>query len=135
MQVVIWDDAKQKAVITLECRSAVRRVRLSRNRIVVVLLNSVHVYNFSSPPEKISVSETADNPLGLCSLTSKSIAFPGRTPGQVQLVEIATGNVTIVPAHSTSLRSIEISPDGEIMATASETVRCIHVSSDTLLNK
>jgi WD40 repeat protein len=120
--VIIWDDAKQKAVITLEFRTAVRRVRLSRNRIVVALQNSVHVYVFSSPPEKVSVSETADNPLGLCCLSSKLLAFPGRTSGQVQLVEVDTGNVRIVPAHTTSLRAIEISPDGEIMATASQTV-------------
>jgi len=127
IQVIIWDDAKQKPVITLEFRTAVRRVRLSRNRIVVVLQNSVHVYVFSSPPDKLSVSETADNPLGLCCLSPKLLAFPGRTPGQVQLVETATGNVTIVPAHASSLRAIEISPDGEIMATASETGTLIRV--------
>jgi WD repeat-containing protein 45 len=120
--VVIWDDAKQKVAITLEFRTAVRRVQLSRTRIVVVLQNSVHVYVFSSPPEKVSVFETADNPLGLCCLSTKLLAFPGRTPGQVQLVETETGNVTIVPAHSSSLRGIEISPDGELMATASEMV-------------
>lgn len=119
---VIWDDAKQKVAISLEFRTAVRRVRLSRTRIIVVLQNSVHVYVFSSPPEKVSVFETADNPLGLCCLSAKLLAFPGRTPGQVQLVETETGNVTIVPAHSSSLRAIAISPDGELMATASETV-------------
>lgn len=119
---VIWDDAKQKVVISLEFRTAVRRVRLSRTRIVIVLQNTVHVYSFASPPEKISVSETTDNPLGLCCLTAKLLAFPGRTPGQVQLVEIDTGNVTIVPAHASSLRAIEISPDGELMATASDMV-------------
>ena len=119
---VIWDDAKQKVAMSLEFRTAVRRVRLSRARIIVVLQNSVHVYVFSSPPEKLSVFETADNPLGLCCLSAKLLAFPGRTPGQVQLVETETGNVTIVPAHSSSLRAIEISPDGELMATASETV-------------
>jgi WD40 repeat protein len=128
LQVVIWDDAKQKAAITLEFRTAVRRVRLSRNRIVVALQNSVHVYVFSSPPEKVSVSETADNPLGLCCLSSRLLAFPGRTPGQVQLVEIETGNVTIVPAHTSSLRAIEISSDGAIMATASETVSAFVLS-------
>jgi WD repeat-containing protein 45 len=120
--VVIWDDAKQKVAISLEFRTAVRRVRLSRARIIVVLQNSVHVYVFSSPPEKVSVFETADNPLGLCCLSTKLLAFPGRTPGQVQLVETETGNVTILPAHSSSLRAIEISPDGELMATASEVV-------------
>jgi hypothetical protein len=121
-QVVILDDAKQKAVITLEFRTAVRRVRLSRQRIVVALRSTVHVYAFSSPPEKLSVSETADNPGGLCCLSAKLMAYPGRTPGQVQLVEIATGNVTIVPAHSSALRAIELSPDGDIMATASVAV-------------
>lgn len=126
---IIWDDAKQKAVITLEFRTAVRRVRLTRQRIVVVLQNSVHVYVFSSPPEKVSISETADNPLGLCCLASQLLAFPGRTPGQVHLVELETGVVRIIPAHTSPLRAIEISPDGEIMATASETVRGAHLFS------
>lgn len=128
---IIWDDAKQKAVITLEFRTAVRRVRLTRQRIVVVLQNSVHVYVFSSPPEKVSISETADNPLGLCCLSSQLLAFPGRTPGQVHLVELETGGVRIIPAHTSPLRAIEISPDGEIMATASETVRRVQSISYT----
>ncbi|KAG7009625.1 SVP1-like protein 2 [Physcia stellaris] len=120
-KVIIWDDAKQKAVITLEFRSPVNRVCLSRTRIIVVLYNSVHIYAFSSPPEKLSVFETANNPLGLCCLGSKVVAFPGRTPGQVQLVEIGTGNVSIIPAHGTPLRAMGMSPDGEVLATASET--------------
>ncbi len=122
LQVIIWDDAKQQAVITLEFRSPVNRVNLSRSRIVVALQNSVHVYAFSATPEKLSVFETADNSLGLCCLGSKVLAFPGRTPGQVQLVEISTGNVSIIPAHGSPLRAMELSPDGEILATASEMV-------------
>ena len=119
---IIWDDAKQKAVITLEFRTQVNRVSLSRSRIVVALQNSVHIYAFASPPEKLLVFETTDNPLGLCCLGSKIVAFPGRTPGQVQIVEIGTGNVSIIPAHSSPLRAMNLSPDGEILATASETV-------------
>jgi WD40 repeat protein len=80
------------------------------------------MYAFSSPPAKISVFETADNPLGLCCLGSKIVAFPGRTPGQVQLVELSTGNVSIIPAHSSPLRAVALSPDGETLATASEIV-------------
>ncbi|KZF22970.1 YVTN repeat-like/Quino protein amine dehydrogenase [Xylona heveae TC161] len=128
-KVIIWDDAKQKVVITLEFRTQVHRVRLSRTRIVVALQNSIHVYAFSSPPEKLSVFETADNLLGLCCLGSKILAFPGRSPGQVQLVEIASGNVSIIPAHGTPLRALELSPDGEILATASETGTLIRVFS------
>lgn len=91
----------------------------------MALHNSVHIYAFSSPPEKLSVFETADNPLGLCCLGSKIVAFPGRTPGQVQLVELGTGNVSIIPAHSSPLRAMALSPDGEVLATASEIVRRI----------
>lgn len=129
LQVIIWDDAKQKAVITLEFRSPVQRVKLSRTRIVIALLNSVHMYAFASPPEKLSVFETADNPLGLCCVGTKIVAFPGRTPGQVQMVELDTGNVSIIPAHGAPLRALNLSSDGEILATASETGTLIRVFS------
>lgn len=128
-KVIIWDDAKQKAVITLEVSTAVLRVCLSKSRIIVVLRNSVHVYAFSSPPSKISEFETADNPLGLCCLGSKLLAFPGRSHGQIQLVELESGNVTIIPAHSTSLRAMALSPDGQLLATASEQGTLIRVFS------
>ena len=126
---IIWDDAHQKAVIALEFRSAVLRVRISKSRIVIALLNSIHIYTFTLPPEKLSVFETADNPSGLSCLGSSLIAFPGRTPGQVQMVEIATGNVSIIPAHSSPLKALDLSPNGEILATASETGTLIRVFS------
>jgi len=128
-KVIVWDDAKQKAVITLDFGTAVLRVRLSKSRIIVVLQNSVHVYAFSSPPSRISVFETADNPLGLCCLGSKLLAFPGRSHGQIQLVELESGNVTIIPAHSTPLRAMDLSPDGQLLATASEQGTLVRVFS------
>jgi len=89
---------------------------------VVVLQNSVRVYKFAKPPNLLSAYETANNPWGLCCLSPKRIAFPGRTTGHVQLVEIATGNVSIIPAHTSAVKAIQLSPDGELLATASETV-------------
>lgn len=118
---IIWDDAKQKVAITLELKTSVLKVRLTRSRIVVVLQNSVHLYAFSSPPTKTSVFETTDNPLGLCCLGSKLVAFPGRSPGKVQLVELESGNVSIIPAHTSALRAMDLSADGQLLATASET--------------
>ena len=124
-KLVIWDDAKQKAAITLEFRTSVLGVRLTKSRIAVALLNSIHVFAFSNPPKKLHVFETSDNPLGLACLGQKLLAFPGRSIGQVQLVELETGNVTIVPAHTSPLRAMTLSPDGEVLATASEAVRFI----------
>ena len=60
--------------------------------------------------------------MGLACLGQDVIAFPGRSPGQVQLVELKTGNVSIIPAHSSPLRAMTLSPDGEVLATASEAV-------------
>lgn len=128
-QLIIWDDAKQVAAVTLEFHSQVLQTRLSRSQILVALLNSISLYAFSSPPKQVSSFETADNPSGLCCLGSKIIAFPGRTPGQVQVVEIGTGNVSIIPAHGSPLKAMVLSPNGEILATASETGTLIRLFS------
>lgn len=128
-KVVIWDDVKKKPAITLDFNTSVLRVRLSKSRIIVVLQNSVHVYAFSAPPQKLSVFETADNPLGLCCLGTKRVAFPGRSHGQIQLVELDSGNVSIIPAHSSPLRAMDLSRDGDLLATASETGTLIRVFS------
>ncbi|KAF3396319.1 SVP1-like protein 2 [Penicillium rolfsii] len=128
-KLVIWDDAKQKPAITLEFRTSVLGVRLSKSRIVVALLNSIHVFAFSTPPQKLSVFETSDNPLGLACLGQKILAFPGRSPGQVQVIELETGNISIIPAHSSPLRALALSTDGEVLATASEAGTLIRVFS------
>ncbi|KKK13663.1 SVP1-like protein [Aspergillus ochraceoroseus] len=134
-KLVIWDDAKQKAVITLEFRTSVLGVQLSKSRVVVALLNSIHIFAFSNPPQKLSVFETTDNSLGLACLGQKVLAFPGRSPGQVQIVELETGNVSIIPAHSTPLRAMALSPDGEVLATASEAGTLIRIFSTSNCTK
>lgn len=129
VQAIIWDDMKGKVALDIAALSSIRGVQLSRERIAVVLQNSVRVYSFSKPPNLLHVYETADNHLGLCCMSEKKLAFPGRTVGQIQLVELATGNVSIIPAHSSALKAIQLSPDGELLASASETGTLIRVYS------
>ncbi|KAK2075047.1 hypothetical protein P8C59_009205 [Phyllachora maydis] len=119
-KVIIWNEDKKKDVLQITTLSPVRGVKLGRDRVVVVLQHSVRVYRFKKPPDLIAAYDTTDNRLGLCALSERTIAFPGRTAGQVQLVDIATGNVSIIPAHSSALRALCISPDGELLGTASE---------------
>ncbi|KAI9882594.1 MAG: hypothetical protein M1823_005657 [Watsoniomyces obsoletus] len=128
-KVIVWDDSKQKVAITLEFITPVQRVRISRSHIVVVLRHSVSVHRFATAPEKISTFKTSENPLGLCCLGNQTLAFPGRTSGQVQLVQLARGEVSIIPAHSAPLRAMELSSDGGLLATASETGTLIRVYS------
>jgi len=126
-KVVMWDDLKQRPVIGLDFRTQVLKVRLSRTRIVVALQNSIHVYAFSSPPEKLSTYETTDNFNGLCCLGTEHIVFPGTAAGRVQLVGIKTGNISIIAAHTSSLKAMELSPDGQILATASDNGTLIRI--------
>ncbi|KAJ4150492.1 hypothetical protein LMH87_011240 [Akanthomyces muscarius] len=126
---IIWDDMKGKAALEIAALSSVRGVQLGRERIAVVLQSSVRVYSFAKPPSLLHVYETSDNLSGLCCMSEKRLAFPGRTDGQIQLVELATGNVSIIPAHSSALKAIQLSPDGELLASASETGTLIRVYS------
>ncbi|RPA83302.1 WD40 repeat-like protein [Ascobolus immersus RN42] len=128
-RVTIWNDGSRKKIITLEFRSSVKRVRLSRTKIVVVLKNVVNYYSFAQPPEKLGTCDTVDNPKGLCVLSAKHIAFPGRTQGHVQVLDIATKNVSIIPAHTSALAALCISPRGDLIATASEQGTLVRVFS------
>ncbi|KAF3103401.1 Phosphatidylinositol 3,5-bisphosphate-binding protein [Orbilia oligospora] len=128
-KVVIWDDAKQRVVITLEFKSDVLGVRLSRSRIVVVLRNHISIYTFSSPPQRLQAFETVHNDFGLTCLGSKHVAFPGRTIGQVNLFDLQTGNNTIVPAHTSAIMALALSPNGDLLATASENGTLIRIFS------
>lgn len=118
---------KGKVALDIAALSSVRGIQLGGGHIAVVLQNSVRVYTFAKPPVLRHVYETADNHAGLCCISETRLAFPGRTTGQIQLVEIATGNVSIIPAHSSALKAIRLSADGELLASASETGTLIRV--------
>lgn len=119
-KVIIWDDSKGKVALEITTLTAVRGVQISKSRVVVVLQNSVRVYAFEKQPKPLAKYETADNLQGLCALSDRWLVFPGQTPGQVQVVELATDNVSIIPAHTSRLQALQLSADGELLATASE---------------
>ncbi|KAK8074413.1 WD40-repeat-containing domain protein [Apiospora hydei] len=119
-KVIIWDDSKGKVALEITTLTAVRGVQISKSRVVVVLQNSVRVYAFEKQPKPLAKYETADNLQGLCALSDRWLVFPGQTAGQVQVVELATDNVSIIPAHTSRLQALQLSADGELLATASE---------------
>lgn len=118
-KLVIWDDLKRKNSLQMDFTSPVLNVLMSRTRIVVVLKNHVHVYGFSSQPQRIASYDTGDNPRGLAELavntsypevtsaasTSgessssndskhegklQTLAFPARSVGQIHLVDVSS---------------------------------------------
>jgi len=119
-EVQIWNDQREIVSTSLEFKTTIQRVRISQTHLIVVLLNSVGIYKMKSPPEKIADYETVNNPFGLCSLGRNIVMFPGRTPGQVKVFDLATGNVSIIPAHESPLRALGLNDRGDMVATASE---------------
>lgn len=143
-KVVIWDDLKQKGSLSLEFLSPILNVLLSRTRIVVVLKNKVHVYAFSSPPQRLAAYDTADNDHGVAAMRSGVVAFPSRHEGQIQLVNLSSGPgsattaqqlVSISRAHRGAIRCLCLNDSGTIVASASETGTIIrlHSTSNTSL--
>ncbi|KAK4228878.1 SVP1-like protein 2 [Podospora fimiseda] len=126
-KLVVWDEVKSKEALEITALSVVRGALLSKERIVLVLQNSVRIFKFAKQPNLLHAYETANNLNGICAMSARRIAFPGRTAGHVQIVELATNNVSIIPAHSSSVRAIQFSPDGELIATASDTGTLIRV--------
>ncbi|KAF2029138.1 WD40 repeat-like protein [Setomelanomma holmii] len=128
-EVQIWNDETKRVTTSVEFRTPVQRVRLSKTHLIVVQLNTVGIYKLATPPKKIADYETANNPYGLCELGPSTVAFPGRTIGQVKLFDLNSGNVSIVPAHEGPLRAIGLSRNGDLVATASEQGTIIRVWS------
>lgn len=62
------------------------------SRLVVALLNKIHVFSFPSPTQRLFSLETRENMRGLCEVSALASAekqiliFPGHRLGSVQLV-------------------------------------------------
>jgi len=73
--------------------------------------------------------ETASNPQGLCYLGSTKLVFPGRTKGQVMVVDLVNKKTNIIPAHDSAIQSLAVSLDEQLLATASRTGTLIRIWS------
>jgi hypothetical protein len=122
-KVMVWDDHQNRCIGELSFRSEVKAVRMSRERVVVVLEYKIYVYNFADL-NLLHTIETASNPRGLCSLCPDSracvLACPGLQKGHVKVELFDITRTTLVPAHESSLGYLATNLDGTRLATASE---------------
>ncbi|GAA5892737.1 hypothetical protein JCM5296_004009 [Sporobolomyces johnsonii] len=146
-KVLVWDDKLGTAVAALEFREDVRGLAARRDRLVVALRRRVIIFVLGKGETGIwreGGYETCDNPKGLVALatepSSTLLAFPGRQPGQVQLVQLPPldvhapplppppshdpttppyPSVSIILAHTTALSALSTTPSGSLLATAS----------------
>ncbi|CRK27931.1 hypothetical protein BN1708_015007 [Verticillium longisporum] len=132
-KVVIWDDQNNKKGMHISLVQPIRGVLLGpllgQRHVVIVLQDSIRLHTFNKKPEFVTQYETTYNPLGLCCMSDRLLALPGNTSGHVQLVDRAIKTVNIIPAHNSALRALQMSRDGELLATASDKGTLIRIWS------
>lgn len=98
-KVMIWDDHQSRCIGELSFRSEVKSVKLRRDRIVVILLQKIYVYNFADL-KLLHQIETIANPKGLCMVSQSSgqmvLVCPGLQKGQVRRLAPSQVNYKLV---------------------------------------
>lgn len=121
-KVIIWDDHQSRCIGEFAFRSDVRAVKLSRDRIVVVLEHKIYVYSFVDL-KLLHQIETLANPRGLCCLSHHSstsvLACPGLQRGQVRIEHFGLNMIKLINAHDSHIACFTLTLDGLLLATAS----------------
>ncbi|XP_057962859.1 autophagy-related protein 18a-like [Malania oleifera] len=121
-KVMIWDDHQSRCIGELSFRSEVKGVRLRRDRIVVILLQKLLVYNFADL-KLLHQIETFGNPKGLCEVSQVSgslvLACPGLHKGQVRVEHYGSKRTKFITAHDSRIACFALTQDGGLLATAS----------------
>ncbi|PSS26525.1 Autophagy-related protein like [Actinidia chinensis var. chinensis] len=119
---MIWDDHQGRCIGELSFRSEVKSVRLRRDKIVVVLLQKIFVYNFSDL-KLLHQIETIANPKGLCEVSHQSASMvlvcPGLQKGQVRVEHYGSKQTKFIMAHDSRIACFALTHDGRLLATAS----------------
>jgi len=142
-KVGIWDCETRKFVADLSFSSEVRRVRLTKDMIIIGLDRMIKVFSFTRPPSQIKVLETGLNPNGLISLSptyqNVKLVYPSRTSGSVCIVDLSKLDESEEPkelaVHQGNVAALAINSDGKQLATASEKGTLIRVWNTETLEK
>lgn len=139
----IFDDATKKFVLEIAFPSAIKAVRMRRDKLVVALLKEIHVFSFPTPTQKLFSLETKDNYRGLCAVSPLAtserqiLIFPGHTLGSVQIVDLTCTEKGVssapvwIPAHKSELACLTLNQQGTRIATASNKGTLIRVWDST----
>jgi WD40 repeat protein len=127
VQVVIWDNTKNKAAFAVgDGSNRPLRVLLSKRYFVPVCETGLALFRLASVTHDFDQNDllhsypTISNPHAVSVLGSRFLAFPGISRGKLQVVDLINMKSAIINAHSSHLRAIALSPDEELLATTSD---------------
>uniref|UniRef100_A0A2C9VHZ4 Autophagy-related protein 18a n=1 Tax=Manihot esculenta TaxID=3983 RepID=A0A2C9VHZ4_MANES len=129
-KVMIWDDHQSRCIGELSFRSEVKNVKLRRDRIIVVLLQKIFVYNFADL-KLLHQIETVLNPKGLCEISHTSspmvLVCLGLQKGQIRVENYGSKRTKFVMAHDSRIACMTMTQEGRLLATASSKGTLIRV--------
>lgn len=128
---VLWDSGSRGEAASILTKAVILSCRLSKHHIALVFDSCVKLYRHQPKMERVASYETSSNPHGLCCLGETYLVIPGRTPGHLQVITLSNREVNIVPAHSTALRAITMSPNEDLVATGSSSVSTVSMRHST----
>ncbi|KAG4072454.1 hypothetical protein HA402_004386 [Bradysia odoriphaga] len=110
--------------------SNILSVRLNRSRLVICLNGSIYIHNIRDMKMLHSIRHIAPSDAGLCTLSLNShLAYPiSTTVGELQIYD--AGDLSVknkIKAHESPLSALNFSPNGLLLATASEKGTVIRV--------
>jgi len=130
-KVFLWDDLSFKCIGELSFKTTVKAVRLTKEKIVVVLENRTYIYNFDEL-RLIDAIETCPNK-GLVALNPDSentvLATPDLQKGYVRVNVYEKNKSFKIPAHNGTLSALCLNYSGTLLATASEKGTIIRIFS------
>jgi len=129
--VLIHDAISKKFVMEINCSSAVKAVRLRRNKIIVATQSQIDLFSFPTPISHIMKLETRPNPMGLCEVSSletsekQVIVYPGNKIGSIHIMDVSNLNEAsssapvILNAHQGEITCLALNKQGTLVASAS----------------
>ncbi|PSK42515.1 Autophagy-related protein 18 [Elsinoe australis] len=138
-----WDNLESHLLNTLDFAEPILGVRLTTLYLAVVLKDRTvylqYVRNGTTGSTQLgtvlSIHDTTANPYALCCVRGDKSVLPGVTHGQVQIIQLGEKTKKIVRAHTSELRQMDLSADGQVLATASKQGTLIRVFSTTTLSQ
>lgn len=122
-RLVLWDDIAHRPFGELNFKGDVLATQLRKDKIVVVHMNKVYVYNF----EQLDCSDTfitCDNPDGIVSFSTAEescvLAIPDEVVGHVKIIHFSKDkHIVQIKCQNSALSCLKLSKDGKLLATTS----------------
>lgn len=122
-RLVLWDDIAHRPFGELNFKTDVLACQLRKDKIVVVLVNKVYVYNF----EQLDCTDTfvtCNNPDGVVNFSTGEdscvLAIPDEQVGFVKVIHFNNNKEIVqIKCQNSAIASLKLSKDGKLLATAS----------------